>query len=142
MKPSQYNYIKRMWTRNMSKSNERLLSKIILFPFRITLIVFLTMVYACFIFSFIVFQIIFKIIYEILKFLFNFTINLIINFVKVLKTRKTKTVEITEKPLLYQIKDYIDECGYADICSIQRKFKISYIKTVEIIKEIEFIENK
>lgn len=140
MRPSHYNYLKRMWTRNFFNKKEKIISKIIFFPFRILILVTITIIYAGFIFLFLVIQIIVKFIYEMLRILFIFLMDLVIGFIKILKKRNKTYIKKEEKPLLYQIENYIKERGCVDIASIQRKFKISYTKTIELINELEIIE--
>ena len=72
MRPSQYNYLKRMWTRQLANRGESVLAKIILFPFRLCILVFLSMLYAGSLILFYGTQILFKLIFEFLKLIFSF----------------------------------------------------------------------
>ena len=141
MIPSQYNYIKRMWTRNILNKKRGIFLNIFLLPFKICILSALTIIYAGLIFTFLGIQILFKLIFEFIKIIFKFCADFICGFIKMLKNNNHQYIE-KEKPILYQVKDFIDEYGYADVSTIQRKFKISYHNAMEIIKEIELIEKQ
>lgn len=87
MRPSNYNYLKRMWTRNYPKRGSGIISNIVLFPFKlcifIVIVVIMTGLYI--VYGAILFLL--KFILEFSKVFFKFFCELIIGIFKIVKNR-------------------------------------------------------
>lgn len=138
MRPSQYNYLKRSFTRTMSNRGEEIISKIILFPFRLMILVFLVMLYAGFLILYYGTQILFKIIFKLLKFIFSFLKSAFKGFIVFSKQYISK-----EKQLLEKYKkdkkyiDYINKNDGINIPDMMKEFNISSHKAINIISELQ-----
>ena len=90
MRPSHYNYMKRAFTRSMANKGEGIIMKIILFPFRVCILVFLSMMYAGFFVLYYGTQIVLKFLFEFLKVIFKFIKDFFVSFISLIKKQDNK----------------------------------------------------
>ena len=140
MLPSQYHYIKRMWTRNYPRRGPGIISKIFWFPLKLCVFIIIEMIMTAFYVIGIAAWIMLLFIWQFLKVLFLFFKDLIIGLLKIIisNRKKEETKIIMDKPqnILYEVGKFIIETNEINIGTIQRTFKIGYLKTINVLDEL------
>ena len=89
MLPSQYHYIKRMWTRNYPRSRKGIISTFLLFPFKLCILIIASMIMIAFYILFYGTLFILKCIWEFIKVLFIFFKDLFVSLYSIVKNNPT-----------------------------------------------------
>ena len=133
MRPSQYNYLKRTFTRTMAKNNGCLMDFILL-PFKICIFIIIGMVIASFYVLYYAIIYFLKFIFAFAKFLFKYTklffIGLITFAVRYLKREHIILKDIKEEGKKIkkekEIKEYVKNNEEINIPDMMKEFDITY----------------
>ena len=159
MLPSQYHYIKRMWTRNYPRRGPGILSRIFWFPLKLVAFIIIAGIMISFYVIAISAWILLVFIWELLKIFAKFFKDLFVGlsklvFYSVLANREKSSnnnfnideikvsnnynsqFDKNKKTDLYNLGKYIIENNQVHIPTIQRNFKWSYNYTIRLIDEL------
>ena len=129
MRPSQYNYLKRAFTRNMAKRNSFLVWNILFFPFRLCLIIVVYAIYVEILVLYYATKIIFKLLKFIFKFLKNFFVGLFMFIKEFYKKNYYKTPKEKKEEAILK---YIKSREEINIPDIMKEFDISSSEAIRI----------
>lgn len=142
MRPSQYNYIKRAFTRTMSQKRGSAIIDLILFPFRLSLYLLLFVIVTGFYILYYGTKIVFKLLFKFIKFLFKYLgmafVGLIIFSKKYIKN-EIKLFKKYKKESEY--KNFLNKSEEINIPDMIKKFNINSSEAIEIVSDIKIKDN-
>lgn len=159
MLPSQYHYIKRMWTRNYPRRRPGIISTIFWFPIKFCFFIIIAMTMTAFYILGVVAWGLLVFIWELIKIFAKFFKDLFVGlsklvFYSVLANREkslnnnfnideikasnnyNSQFDKNKKTDLYNLGKYIIENNQVHIPTIQRTFKLSYNNTIRLLDEL------
>lgn len=142
MRPSQYNYIKRTFTRSMANINSFSIWNILLFPFRICLIITVCIMYAGILVLFYATKIVFKIIFNFIKFLFKYLWLGFIGFIFFSKKYINNEIKLFKKyKKEAEYENFLNKSEEINIPDMMQEFNISSSQAIEIASDIKTKNN-
>lgn len=137
MRPSQYNYLKRTFTRSMAKQNNFSILSLIFFPFRFCIFIVVCLMYVGILVLFYGSKIILKILFKFLKFFFSFLKNFFIGlFIFIKNFYKKNYYKKPKEKKEEKIIKYVNKQKEINITDIMKEFNISSSEAVKIVSKI------
>ena len=135
MRPSNYNYLKRMWTRSYCNRKRGIISYILLFPFKLIILISASVIMVGF------YGVLFllKAIWEFSKLFFQFLKDLIVGLYHIVKHRSNNesiVVNENSNSVLYNVGRLIIQSNEVHIPTIQRTYKLSYFTVIELLDKL------
>lgn len=140
MRPSNYNYLKRMWTRSYCNRKRGIISYILLFPFKLIILIMASVVIAGFYVLFYGGLFLLKAIWEFLKLFFCFFKDLIVGIYRIIKNQNNNesiVVNENSSSVLYNVGRLIIQSNEVHIPTIQRTYKLSYFTVIELLDKLK-----
>lgn len=139
MRPSNYNYLKRMWTRSYCNRKRGIISYILLFPFKLIILIMASVVIAGFYVLFYGGLFLLKAIWEFLKLFFCFFKDPIVGIYRIIKNQNNNesiVVNENSSSVLYNVGRLIIQSNEVHIPTIQRTYKLSYFTVIELLDKL------
>lgn len=160
MLPSQYHYIKRMWTRNYPRRGPGIISSIFWFPLKLCVFIFIAMIMTAFYILGIVAWGLLVFIWELIKIFVKFFKDLLVGLFKLIfysilcykeklsnannEISEINTINYSNESInnnikldLYSLGKFIIENNEVHIPTIQRTFRWGYNKTIRLLDELD-----
>ena len=140
MRPSNYNYLKRMWTRSYCNRKRGIISYILLFPFKLIILISASVIMVGFYILFYGVLFLLKAIWEFSKLFFQFLKDLIVGLYHIVKHQSNNesiVVNENSNSVLYNVGRLIIQSNEVHIPTIQRTYKLSYFTVIELLDKLK-----